>query len=956
MPSESSAPLPLPLPRRSALKLAAGTAAGGWLWQSGTAHAANAPKPSGTALDTLVLGDAASESTHRLAATLSDVVTGGLGQPARVLNPRQTPDFWGGTLAATLACRPHGPTYVTIKLWGSESGEDLGRLQLFADGKQVGHYHLGAVDPLDIPAADPRTPERFYFHTLPLPPELTAGKKTVRLEVRSMGRIAGYAQTAAEYYKAMTRPSRTIYRLYTHGEPHLALAADDRTGTRPAAPARTAPGPEVVDTVNARVVAQANAEASRTVPQLDLWYLEFLARAYAMPSTNAYRNTAVPLQIASSLDALYWNHLGNPKLVTDSSQQWMGLGRMGLPLLQLADELRPLLDEPVFGSPGTLPNPGFEFGATLPTGWRTVTYTGQGTATRDTTVARAGGASAKITVPTAGVVALAPTARTAVEQGTYTYGVWIKTEAVAADGAYLDILFFDADGRLVGGDNKYFATAGTHDFEHVTATLPTPAGATQIEAQIRLAGTGTAWFDDLTLTPPGTATVKPVLRRAAWTKMLLDSREYWRRHIPQYTNQAIICAIGLYLADRGLALLGSADAWGETKARDYVYQSVGLTPWLGPETEDGTPTRPLGGAYHQVTKKGISKELGYAGNYGELQDWLSLVYDAVIGIGGVRDDRLRDHLVKMTKARAFFHHPSLDADGHRTMRIEAVIGWRDAEYPGKTAYDEGNKWDGHPLRLAAQLKDPDLIAYARQSIADGQFFHVLKEAYDLGGSARMNLNLLSTADDYAYITGADGSGRRLPMTQGTPGLVFTDEENGLVAVKHGDEILYASLYWRARWGVNRLARIHHITAAGIERSATVWQDVKYVPDGRAHTEPDWVNWEFTVGDLNIPDGGFDPPGDVLHQAFAGQVLPLAKAPADAPERAVGEESPFAGRASFYRCAYGPYLIAMNTTGDRTYTCDLKGFGAARNLVTGAAVRGDACLTVAPGTTLVLRKN
>ncbi|MDT9697967.1 Tat pathway signal protein [Streptomyces sp. P17] len=953
------------LQRRSLLKLAAattGAVTAGWCWQADPARAAEraestADAVSGTgALDTLVLGDTASASAHALTATLSDVVTGGLGQSARILNPKDTADFWGGTLAVTMACRPTGTTYVTIKLWGSDSGEDLGRLQLFAAGKQVGHYHLGAVDPLDIAADDPRTPERFYFHTLPLPTELTGGQDSVKLEIRSMGRIAGYAQSAADYYKPMERPSRGVYRLYTHHEPYFDLTGDDLTGVLPALEARPSPGSEVVDTVDARVVAQAAAEASRTAPQLDLWYLEFLARAYAMPSTAAYRNSAVPLQITSSLDAVYWKYLADQKVMTDSSQQWMGLGRMGLVLLLTgADALNPLLDEPVIGSPATIANPGFEFGGSLPTGWRAVTWSGTGTVTRDTTVARGGAASAKVTIPSSGTVGLAPGARIPLEQGTYTYGAWIRTDGVGSNGAYLDVLFFDSSGALVGGDNKFFAAAGTHDWQQVTATLTTPATATQAEVQVRLATAGTAWFDDLTLTPPATATDKPVIRRDAWTKMLLDSREYWRQRFPQYTNQAIICAIGLYLADRGLSFLGSADAWGETKARDYVYQSVGLTPWLGPENADGTPKKPLGGSYYQVTKAGISKELGYAGNYGELQDWLALLYDAVIGIGGVEDDTLRDHLVKMTKARTLFHHPALDADGYRTMRVEAVVGWRDPEYPGAVAYDEGNKWDGHPLRLAALLKDPDLTAYGKQSIADNQFFHVLQETYDLGSSSRTNLNLLSTADDYAYISGATGSGALLPMTPGQPDFVFSDEENGLVAVKHGDEILYASLYWRARWGVNRLARVHHITADGIERSATVWQDVKYIADGRAHTEPDWVNFEFAVGDLVIPDGGFPPPGDTLHQAFAGQVLPLAKAPDDVPDSPLGTETPFAGRASFYRCVYGPYLIAMNTTADRSYTFTTQGFGASVNLVSGAKVGGNTQLSVKPGTTVVLRR-
>ncbi|MGW6909130.1 Tat pathway signal protein [Streptomyces sp. NPDC054940] len=945
------------LQRRSLLKMAAGTTAAGWLWQGGgTARAADATATAaGRAvgpLDTLVFGNTASESAHGLTATRSDVVTGGLDQAARVLNAPENAGFWGGTLSARLACRPQGPTYVTVKLWGSDSGAALGRLQLFADGEQVGHYHLGAVDPLDIASDDPRTPGRFFFHTLPLPLGLTAGKTSVALEIRSMGRIAGYAATAAAYYKDMAGPSRTIYRLYTHDGPHFDLADGDVTGTLPTPATRTSPGAEIIGTINDRVLARAAAEASRTSAQLDLWYLEFLARAYRTPATAAYENIAVPPQIARSLDGVYWRYLADSTVLTGSSQQWMGLGRSGLVMLALAADLEPLLDEPVLGSPYGLSNPGFEFGTT---GWRATTWSGSGTASRDTTVYRTGHASAKVTIPSSGTVGYSTSAKIPVDQGTYTYGAWIRTEDVGSESACLDILFHDANGAVVGTDHKVHASPGTHDWEHVTTPLTTPSTATQVTVGIRLSGNGTAWFDDLTMTQPSGSTHAPVVRRDAWAKMLLDSREYWRQNFPQYTNQAIICAIGLYLADRGLTWLGSDRAWGERKARDYIYQSVGLVPWLGPEKADGTPTEPLGGSYHQVTGKGVSKELGYAGSYGELQEWLSLVYDAVTGIGGVEDATLRDHLIKMAKARMVFRHPAVDRDGYRAMRLETVVGWRDNEYPGKVAYDQDAKWDGHALKMAAQIKDPDLTSYAHQSLADGQAFQSLADSHAATVSARTNLNLLSTADDYAYISGTTGSGAKLPMTPGAPDFVFSDEENGLVAVKYGDEILYASLYWRARWGVNRLARVHHITAGGIERSATVWQDVRYVPDGRTFTEPDWLNWEFTVTDLDIPDGGFNPPGDTLHQAFAGQVLPLAKAPDDVPERAAGVESPYAGRASFYRCVYGPYLIAMNTTEDRTYTFGTRGFGASKNLVTGARVSANAEVRVKPGTTVVLRR-
>ncbi|MET7337699.1 hypothetical protein [Nonomuraea sp. NPDC005650] len=946
-----------PLDRRSVLKLAGGAAAataGGRLWQAGPAGAATAPLADDAgALDTVVFGDQSSETAHRLVANASDTLTGGLGQPARVLKPLDAAGFFGGTVTVTMACRPTGPTYVTIKLWGGDAGEEMGRLQLFAEGKQVGHYHLGAVDPLDIAGWEPRTPGRFYFHTLPLPPELTAGKTSLTLEIRSMGRIPVYANTPETYFRGLTRPSRGIYRLYTHQQPYFDLGSGDLPGSIADAPVRTTPGREVLDTIDARVAARVRTELNRTSVQGNMDYLDVLARAYDLPYTEAHQNPAVAAQIVQSVDDYYRRYLADPAVVEGN---WMGAGIVAQFLLQLGNTLIARLDAPLTGEPAVINNPGFDDGHGYPTGWRGNTWTGSGTATRDATVTRNGAASAKITVPSAGVVGLVPHSRIPIGPGAHTYSAWIRTENASADGAYLDVLFFDAAGKVVGAEKKVFAVAGTHDWERVSAALDTPAGAVAVELQVRLKGPGTAWFDDLALTPPAGSAYKPVVRRDAWRKLLLDSREYWRKNRRSYTNQAMIVDLGIYLADRGLELLGAAEAWGEKRARRYLYEAVGLAPWLGAEDEQGTPSRPLGGSYYQVTKKGLSKELGYVGSYGELQGWLRLIYEVVTVFGGVRDDRLRDHLVKIAKTRGYFHHPALDADGYRTMRLEALTGWRDPLYPGKRVYDQAQSWEGQPMQLAALLKDPDLIAYTRQAIADNQLFSILLDAHNAANSAVVDRNLLSVRRDYEVITTASAGRRPLPMTPGQPGLVFADEENGVVAVKHGDEILYVSLYWRARWGVNRLARVHHITPDGIERSGTVWQEVEVIGDGRVHTEPDWANWEFSVGaDAPVPPGGFPPPGEPVHQAFAGQKLPLAAAPPDVPASPLGQETPFVGRAAFYRCRYGPYLIAMNTTGNRRYTFTTKDFGPSVNLVTGAKVRDNAALTVPPGGTVVLRR-
>jgi hypothetical protein len=55
--------------------------------------------------------------------------------------------------------------------------------------------------------------------------------------------------------------------------------------------------------------------------------------------------------------------------------------------------------------------------------------------------------------------------------------------------------------------------------------------------------------------------------------------------------------------------------------------------------------------------------------------------------------------------------------------------------------------------------------------------------------------------------------------------------------------------------------------------------------------------------------------------MAGEQLPIAKIPAGIPF-AAGMENVYAGRASFYSLRYGPYLVGMNTTTDKTYDLEV----------------------------------
>ena len=441
---------------------------------------------------------------------------------------------------------------------------------------------------------------------------------------------------------------------------------------------------------------------------------------------------------------------------------------------------------------------------------------------------------------------------------------------------------------------------------------------------------------------------KKISRRAAFSKMFAASRDWHRQHRRLYTNQTMISDLyGIYLCNRGVEVVGPANALSEVEARRYLYESIGLEPWcdsdvLGSDSHNWG----VGTNYWQLTAKGLTKELGYVGYYGEVLDWATSIYEATRPAPGQPgDEKIKAQLEKIAHARAAFRYPGADAEGFRALRIEAVVGWRDSgHYPGNVAYGERSTWDASSLYAAAATLDPEAVGFAQQMFADGQFFISLERQMAQNNSLRVTAGLLGVPDQYELIKSQPPSAKQLPMTPGQPDFVFSDEEDGVVAVKNGDEIFYASLYWRARNAVNSLARIH-FTTPRTDQIAVVREEVQFEPDGRFYTRPDHINFGFG-------NGGPKFPGN-LHSAHAGEKLPIAKIP-DGVMFKPGDENVYAGKGDFYTLRYGNYLIGMNLTTDKTFELKVPADATeARELISGQIVKLAAPVKVAPRSTVVL---
>ena len=443
-----------------------------------------------------------------------------------------------------------------------------------------------------------------------------------------------------------------------------------------------------------------------------------------------------------------------------------------------------------------------------------------------------------------------------------------------------------------------------------------------------------------------------VPRRAAYSEMLVACRDWHREHRRLYTNQSMINDLyGIYLANRGIEVADPARALPESEARRYLYESVGLAPWRDSDAGGGAAAETerrnwgVGTNYWELTAKGLTKELGYVGYYGEVLDWVTAIYEATRPtLEQPGDERIRDQLVFVGHARAVFRYAALDNEGFRAMRIEAVVGWRDAgHYPGDVAYAERVSWDGSPLGYTAATLDPHAIGYVQQMFADNQFFALMKD-HSRQTSLRVTAGLLAVPDQYDLLRAQAPQPYRLPMTPDQPDFVFSDEEDGVIALKHGQDILYASLYWRARNAVNFLARVHYTTPT-VDRLAVAREEVEFSASGMFFTRPDHINFGFANGGPNYPNAP--------HSAHAGEKLPIAKLPAGIKFRP-GDESVYAGKGDFYTLRYGDYLIAMNMTTNRTFELRLPtGVGEGKQLVSGKSVKGDAPLNVGPRSTVVL---
>lgn len=434
-------------------------------------------------------------------------------------------------------------------------------------------------------------------------------------------------------------------------------------------------------------------------------------------------------------------------------------------------------------------------------------------------------------------------------------------------------------------------------------------------------------------------------RLTAWLDMFVASRDWLCEHRRQYTNQSMIIDMNIRRLDRAIQAIAPEQVLKQNQSLHYIYQSIGLEPWTGKETPTG-PSMPMGDQFYQLTSKGLTRELGYVGSYGEVIDWVGLIYDATKTSPTTEDGdpKVKAQLAKICNARSLFRYPTLNTDGVSVMRLESMVGWRDDRFPGVITYAQKATWDAGMLDATTRLKDSRLIGFSQRAISEGHFAESLSNQLN-ERSLRVTAGLLNTPNEYDWVVKQPPSKANLPMSQESPDFAWADEEDGVVAIKKGNEYLYVSLYWRARFGINHWARFHHITP-NTHRIATVKTDVEFEPSGLTWMRPqDWSNFGFA-------NGGVRYPGNPK-SAFGGEELPIAKIPQGIGFKP-GQENLYAGKAEFYQAQFGPWFIVMNCSPSKSFPVQRPANATerSREWITGKVVDLTTPLNIAPLTTWV----
>ncbi len=278
-------------------------------------------------LDKLVFGNIESESAHNFTGDFTSAITGLLGEPARVSNPRIPVEGQGGDLTFTVKVDPYLQNYFTVKFSGDESGY-LSMVNI--NGEQVGF--TGNSDYQGIHKGQ-MLPNRFFYGTIMLPLESTVGKETVEITIKTLNIWGKVDSNSRGYYNAYTHTQAYLnVDSETQGvklkqDPATILAADISDAEKQAQINAYRQGQIAkFNSLSTSVDASAGAKIGITRYVDDLkFYTMALQQDWSPANTPALKKAALQ-RIFKSIDNHVKDYYGNTRMVLRGGHQgdWGG--------------------------------------------------------------------------------------------------------------------------------------------------------------------------------------------------------------------------------------------------------------------------------------------------------------------------------------------------------------------------------------------------------------------------------------------------------------------------------------------------------------------------------------------------------------------------------------------------------------------------------------------------------
>lgn len=454
-------------------------------------------------------------------------------------------------------------------------------------------------------------------------------------------------------------------------------------------------------------------------------------------------------------------------------------------------------------------------------------------------------------------------------------------------------------------------------------------------------------------------------RREQWIEAFRESFDYGctlngRRTI---TNQAMEAACSVYGACLALYALDNEQYHNAPRlGLRFVREAVGVDVWSGVPADctfDGrlkdaegyldfqlgdscsTDTRMnfWGINFQVMTEKGNGREAGWTcsscyGNMGPriIDLYLMTQADPYIGkaAGGNGDAAVLAKAVANEKTQAYFTYPWVAADGCRQIDGESVMCWRNRYDPGKAYYNN--------LIVAGISGDEELLGHVWQSYLEGRLGILTDRSSRLFNYYSRTYYLpecIETLQAYGQAHGTDYT--PMPSVPGEKDYVQGDEQAGIVAVKHGGNHLFVNFYSESSLG--SCGRAHLITETEVRNIGFVPDVMEYVPSGQTETIAD-VYWNGNHK-ITYPDNPVMADGGTVYD------IP-------AYDGVAGHYNSMRTMCEFYQQQLGAYLIAQNTTADKTYplqvTEALLGTEAV-DIATGESITLTAGMQVPPRTTV-----